>query len=210
MDFTAEMTALLSDLRRERNGAAADAMRIYGKPCGLNLGVAIHTIRTIIGSRPRDYGFARYIYRQDVRELRIAALWLAEPDKMTPEDIAFWRSGIINSELAEQAAMALFSRTGCADDFIERGCTSDNVLFAYAALLTASRNPGCNTSKTISAIEDTIKRFPDNRLIGQGAAAALASLAERAPEPIRSSVARISQNNTPTSRYIADEMSWRI
>ena len=210
MDFTSQMTSLLSELRRERNGEAADAMRFYGKGCGLNLGVALHTVRAVAAGTPRNHDFARFLYRQDVRELRIAALWLAEPGRVEPAEFAFWESGIVNSEIAEQAAMALFSRVKCADDFIEHGCTSDNALTAYTTLLTAARNPNCDAAKTLAAIETISGRFADNRLIGQGAVAALASLSERAPELTRNSVTKISQNNTPTSRYIADEMSWRI
>ena len=47
MDFTSRMVALLGELRRERNGAVADAMRCYGAPYGLNYGVSLPTLRTL-------------------------------------------------------------------------------------------------------------------------------------------------------------------
>ena len=43
MDFTSRMVALLGELRRERNGAVADAMCLCGKPYGLNYGVSLPT-----------------------------------------------------------------------------------------------------------------------------------------------------------------------
>ncbi len=40
-DFTSRMVALLGAMRRERNGAVADAMRYYGADYGLNYGVSL-------------------------------------------------------------------------------------------------------------------------------------------------------------------------
>ncbi len=53
MDFTSRMAALLGAFRRERNGAVADSMRLYGKPYGLNYGVSLPTLRTL--ARARDH-----------------------------------------------------------------------------------------------------------------------------------------------------------
>ena len=44
-DNTSRMLALLGELRRDRNGMAADAMCSYGGQYGVNYGVAAHTIR---------------------------------------------------------------------------------------------------------------------------------------------------------------------
>ena len=38
------------------------------------------------------------------------ALWIAESEKVSVADFDFWASGIINSEVAEQASHALLSR----------------------------------------------------------------------------------------------------
>ena len=100
MDYTSGMVSLLGAVRKEMNGAVLDTMRYYGADYGLNYGVAIHTLREIAGRMPRNDGFARYLYLQQVRELRIIALWLAEPERLTPADFAFWGGGIINSEVA--------------------------------------------------------------------------------------------------------------
>ena len=104
------MLALLRELRRERNGAVADSMRYYGTPYGLNYGVSLPTLRRIARAEAPDHGFARYLYRQDVRELRLAALHIACPACLTPEEFPAWAAGIVNSEIAEEAAFALLSR----------------------------------------------------------------------------------------------------
>ena len=73
MDFTSRMAALLGAFRRERNGAVADSMRFYGAPCGLNYGVSLPTLRTLARAEAADHDFAKYLWRQDVRCLRLAA-----------------------------------------------------------------------------------------------------------------------------------------
>ena len=109
MDYTSRMVALLRELRRERNGAVADSMRYYGAPYGLNYGVSLPTLRRIARAEAPDHAFARYLYRQDVRELRLAALHIACPASLTPEEFPAWAAGIVNSEIAEEAAFALLS-----------------------------------------------------------------------------------------------------
>ena len=86
---TSRMLALLAELRREMNGVAADAMRSYGGQYGVNYGVAAHTIREKASAIPHDHEFAEYLYKQDVRELRIAGLWIAEPERVTVDDLPF-------------------------------------------------------------------------------------------------------------------------
>ncbi len=59
MNHTSRMVALLSRMRRERNGAVADAMCYYGITYGLNYGVSLPTVRQIARAEPRDHAFAR-------------------------------------------------------------------------------------------------------------------------------------------------------
>ena len=139
MDYTSRMVALLRELRRERNGAVADSMRYYGTPYGLNYGVSLPTLRRIARAEAPDHGFARYLYRQDVRELRLAALHIACPACLTPEEFPAWAAGIVNSEIAEEAAFALLSRP--------------DALLQYAALLAAARNPRLTASWVAPAVE---------------------------------------------------------
>ena len=212
MDNTSRMVALLADLRRERNGLAADTMRFYGARYGVNYGVAIHTVCDIVADMPRDRDFAEYLYLQYVRELRIAALRLAEPEAITSADFDFWGAGIINSEVAEQAAMVLLSQIDCIDELLDRWCYADNVLLSYAAMLAAARNRRCTPEKAVAAVAEAVAAFPDSRLVVQGAVALLVAVAERSHEG-RISVENLMQSladDTPTVQSLREEMSWRL
>lgn len=205
MDYTSRMVALLGAVRKEMNGAVLDTMRYYGADYGLNYGVAIHTLREIAGRMPRDDGFARYLYLQQVRELRIIALWLAEPERLTPADFAFWGGGIINSEVAEQAAHALFSRSEYVGELLDEWCDKE-ALLAYSALMAASRAPHVGRERALSAIAAAVGRNPDNHIVAQGAVALAVSVNADAGA-LRDALG--GSADTPTAGMLLEEVSWR-
>ena len=207
-DNTSRMLALLGELRRARNGMAADAMCSYGGQYGVNYGVAAHTIRDRAKVEGKDHAFAEYLYRQDVRELRIAGLWIADAKEIKPSDFHFWAAGIINSEIAEQAAMALLSEVERIDDLLAEWSQSDNILLCYAAMLAAARNCKRNDKMSLGALYCIIDTFSDNRLAGQGAVALLAAIAERDAEAVKTFVATLPQS--PTALFVREEIAWRV
>lgn len=146
------MVALLGELRRERNGAVADAMCLCGKPYGLNYGVSLPTLRRIARAETSDHDFARYLYVQDVRELRLAALYIAQPERVTMDEAAFGAAGIINSEVAEEASFALLSRVGVLPELFRSWITASPLL-QYAALLAAARSPQASLAWVDAALE---------------------------------------------------------
>ena len=154
MNHTSRMTALLGELRRERNGAVADAMRLVGAPYGLNYGVSLPTLRRLARAEKPDYAFAKFLSLQDVRELRLAAYHIADPAGLTPGEFPFWASGIVNHELAEEAAFALLPRIG---DFpaLFRTWTAAGMPWPlqYAALMAASRVVPPDSGWVDSAVE---------------------------------------------------------
>lgn len=208
MDNTSRMVALLGAVRKQMNGAVLDTLRYYGADYGLNYGVAIHSLRETARETGRDDGFARFLYRQQVRELRIIALWIAEPDCTTAADFPFWAAGIINSEVAEQAAHALLSQIDDIDALLAGWCASENALLAYAALLAASRSVRASVGAVTEGVRSAVGHFPDNRIVAQGATAALASVAGEHRERVLLLLDGL--DDTPTARLVRDEMSWRM
>ena len=146
------MVALLGELRRERNGAVADAMCLCDKPYGLNYGVSLPTLRRIARAETPDHDFARYLYVQDVRELRLAALYVAQPERVTADEAAFWAAGIVNSEVAEEASFALLSRVGVLPELFRSWITASPLL-QYAVLLAAARSPQASLAWVDAALE---------------------------------------------------------
>lgn len=174
------MVALLGELRRERNGAVADAMCLCGKPYGLNYGVSLPTLRRIARAETPDHDFARYLYVQDVRELRLAALYIAQPERVTMDEAAFWAAGIINSEVAEEASFALLSRVGVLPELFRSWITASSLL-QYAALLAAARSPQASLAWVDAALEAVHRNAVEAEALVAAARSAAAADTSAAP-----------------------------
>lgn len=182
MDYTSRMVVLLRELRRERNGAVADSMRYYGAPYGLNYGVSLPTLRRIARAEAPDHAFARYLYRQDVRELRLAALHIACPACLTPEEFPAWAAGIVNSEIAEEAAFALLGRAEAFPVLFSAWIASPDALLQYAALLAAARSPRLTASWVAPAVE-AVHRNATAEAMTEATAAAISAAADTSIAP---------------------------
>ncbi len=218
-NHTSRMVALLAAMRRERNGAVADGMRWYGADYGLNYGVSLPTVRAIARACEPDHAFARMLYRQEVRELRLAALHLASPSSLTIDELPAWAAGIINSEVAGEAAFALLGRAPVLPLIFERWCESDEPLLVYAALMAAARWSGPPAEWAFRAVGGASdgrrgRRRPPaawaERLAVQGATALLAAIGEHNAAN-RQAVFRAADSlgDAPAAVTLREELAWR-
>ena len=199
MDYTSRMAALLGRFRRERNGVVADTMQYRGKAYGLNYGVSLPTI------------FARFLYRQDVRELKLAAFWIADPVQVTSVEFSDWGEGIANSEMAEECAFALMSRSPRGDEWGRAWCDTGNELLGYAGLLALSRIPHPDFSSLVPVLRRLVVTYPESNLVAQGVVALLAAIMTN-PAVQRQDIEIFLSSLGPgkTARYIEEEMTWRL
>lgn len=225
MDFTSRMVALLAALRRERNGAVADEMRLFGRASGLNYGVSLPTVRAIARAETPDHAFARFLLSQDVRELRLAAFHIARPECLVADEFPLWAAAIINSEFAEEAAFALLSRAeafpALFDLWTSASAAAAAPLPAYAALMAAARWPGALVEwayraigllrlQSVAAEEGRQPAFVA-RLTAQGAVAVLVAIASQ-NEQNRLAILRAagSVGDAPAERFLREELAWRL
>lgn len=209
MSFEARKRALTGALRREMNGAVVDAMRLCGRPYGLNYGVSIPTIRAIARAEVPDHDFARELYREEVRELRLAALSIARPECLAGDDPDLWAAGIINTEVAAEAALVLFSRMPRPEPLFGRWMAADDPLLVYTALLAAARRSTVEPA-WVEAAFGAVKRHPENRPVAEAAVALLAAAALH-PELRPAVVAGIGTlPETVSGTFIREELDWRL
>lgn len=211
MDHTTRMTALLGRFRRERNGAVADAMGYRGRRYGLNYGVSLPTVRAVARAEGHDHAWARYLFLQDVRELRLAALWIADPGLIEAGEFSFWAGGVVNSELAEECAFALLARASRGEAWCRAWSEAEDEMLQYAALSGAARIPDMDCREWLRRLRGMVAARPDSALLARGGVALLAALLvpERMP---RSELAAWIEAlpEGEAARYIADELSWRM
>ncbi len=206
------MIRLLGALRREMNGAVADGMYLYGRPYGLNYGVSLPTVRSIARAEGCDHDFARYLFRQQVRELHLAALHIADPHRLDIAEAAFWAEGIINSEAAEEAAFALLSKSPSIKEIYGEWSRSDDEFTAYSALMAAARSIADDAS-VIESVPSIVARHCASRPVAQGAVALLAAActSERMRACVMAALDSIrDMQGSFAPEYITDEMSWRM
>ena len=196
---------LLYRLRKEMNGAALDTMRYFGADYERNYGVQIYAIRNLAREIGIDHELATSFYAQNIREMRLVALWIADADKVSVADFPFWAEGIINSEVAEQASHALLSRVACVNELLQAWSKSSNALLAYCALLSAARSSGVDEQVAVDSILVAVNNFSDNRLVAQGATALAINLSDNG---IKELISRLS--DTPTATLLREEIGWRI
>ncbi len=199
-------------LCREMNGAVADGMYVYGRPYGLNYGVSLPTLRSIARAEGCDHDFARYLFRQQVRELRLAAFHIADPLRTDMADASFWAEGIINSEVAEEAAFALLHKSPSLKDIYSEWSRSGDEILAYSALMAAARGVA-DDAQVVGAVADIVSRYPSSRIVAQGAVALLAAAYEIGP--VMASVTAAldsirSLRQSLAAEYVIGEMSWRM
>lgn len=196
---------LLYRLCKEMNGAALDTMRYFGEDYERNYGVQIYAIRNLAREIGTDHELAKSFYAENIREVRLVALWIADAEQVDVADFDFWASGIINSEVAEQASHALLSRIADIDKLLTAWCELESPLLAYCALLSAARNSGVGQTVVVNALLRAVANHPDNRLVAQGATALAINLAD---EAIKELLANLPDN--PTSQLLKEEIAWRV
>lgn len=208
-DHTSKMISLLGKMRKQMNGAVADSMFYYGKNYGLNYGVSLPTVRSIAKEETADHGFALYLLRQQVRELQLAAMHIAQPQLLSVEEAKVWSDALINSEIAEECAFALLSNSPAAMDIYTEWMSSNNEYAVYAALMTAARYHAI-TPQELRPIKDVVERYPDSRSVAHGVVALLASAYTQPSlqESVKDVIANL--NDSSSAEYIRDEMSWRM
>ncbi len=202
--MTQRMLHLLGELKRHMNGAVVGSMRYYGAEYGLNYGVSIPTIRHMGQQQSYDSRFAEYLFAQHIRELKLLALWFADPAEIaSPQRLDVWAQGIINSEVAQEAAFVLLSGV----EHIEAWLYRDQELLQYAALMALSWREGVDMAPFTSRLVELLEGEP--KLLPKGVVA-LMDGALRCGE--RDKVLRLLEelpHNTACST-IREEMEWRI
>ena len=203
------MISLLGKMRKQMNGAVADAMFYYGENYGLNYGVSLPTVREIALTEGHDHALAEYLFKQQVRELKLAAFHIADPTLINASNSALWANGITNSELAEEAAFALLRHSPAVMEIVAEWLRSESEWVVYAAMMAAARSNATSTAE-IESVVDIVSRYPDSRPIAQGCVALLAAayLNVELQGAVKSTIKTLS--NCAAADYIREEMSWRM
>lgn len=205
---TSKMVTLLGKIRKQMNGAVLDTFRYYGDKYGMNYGVAIHSVRQMATEQGVDHDLAQFLYRQQVRELQIIALWIADASCVDSSHLNFWGEGIINSELAEQAAQALLCNISDVEHLLDSWCASKSELLCYAALLAAARSGRVGEDVAMRAVVTAATHFANNHLAAKGLITFIGAQIDRDKKVAERLIAALP--DSATANAVREEVEWRL
>ncbi len=200
--MTSRMAHLLGELRRQMNGAIVGSMRYYGAEYGLNYGVSIPTIRSMGRQEQRDHRFAKYLYRQQVRELQMVSLWFANPEEVADE-LDFWAEGVINSEIAEEFAFVVLSKIPDASKWLN----AESELLQYCTIMAISWQDQIDLDTLQPKL---IKLLSNNPPLLSKAVIALLDKALRVTDKKRVSQFIEAMPQNGACNNIREEITWRM
>lgn len=213
MNATSRMVALLGELRREMNGAVVDSMHDKGIDYALSYGVSIPTIRALARQYAPDDELARLLYRQQVRELQLAALSIASPESVTVEELTFWSEGVTTVEMAENVATVLIARTSVAEVAAKEWLATESGLLRYAAMLIGARCVGLKIADIADSLAKALRSVPVGLEVvsAHGAAVLLAACGTRSDDERGAAKAFIEALPEGSLRdRIDDEAGWQL
>ena len=143
----------------------------------------------------------------------MAALTIADPVSVTPDNVDEWFVGRMPEELIEELALRLLSRCGrpVLDTLCGRWLRAGSGAERYAALmaLARARVQEFDAAAVVEAVPDAVAACPDDLRLARGAAAFVQSASARiAPARLARMIERL-----PDSRggaYLRDELAWMI
>lgn len=211
MDFTQRMISLLGRVRKQMNGAVAESMATHNQNYGLNYGVSIATLREIVAQEPKDYAFAKYLYQQQVRELKLCACHIADAQQLDTHEFPFWSRGIANAELAEELAFALLSKIYDINSLMGVWSTESNEMVAYAALMASSRNERTTSEVAFIAAEKAVRANPNSVYIANGVVTLICYIASR-DKSVKVGIPTLIERmpDSATKRKIVEELEWQL
>jgi len=117
-------------LTRQMNGAVSQTMRELGGNDGMkykmNYGVSLPTIKDIALEYYPNHTLAQDLWRQEVREMQLAAVYIDEPEKITLEQLDKHSQKWEHIEIGQVAAMHLLCKTPIALDIAKKWFNSPN------------------------------------------------------------------------------------
>ncbi len=166
MELDPKVKELLVRLRNEMNGAASAEMTARGLVYGLNYGVSAPTIKKIADEYFPDHDLAEKLFGSDVRELKLAAVWIDDPQRVDTAQMRRWAAAFSNEEVADRVVMGLFYAAPGAGTVALEWLGADDPALVAAGLRLAGRMAvaGRELPDGIPAAIETVSDFTDRRV----------------------------------------------
>jgi len=126
-------------LRLSMNGVVSTSMREKGIVYKLNFGVSLSKIKEIAADFERDATFAKRLWNEDVRELKIIATLLYPHSEFSKEEAELWIKDVRYIEIAEQINTNLLQNLSYANELAASWITNEEEFTQVTGFLLYSR-----------------------------------------------------------------------
>lgn len=130
---------ILLKIRKLQNREVVNSMQRRGIEYKVNYGVGIPMLQELAQGFERNHLLALKLWNKQWRETMILATLLEDPLEVTENQIDFWAKNLPTIEMAEQAAMNLFSKTNFAYPKAVEFCHGKKLIVKIFGLLLAGR-----------------------------------------------------------------------
>ncbi|MFV0364910.1 MAG: DNA alkylation repair protein [Mangrovibacterium sp.] len=130
---------ILKQIKRMKNGVAADAMSDKGLTYKMNWGVSIIQLRQLSKQYEKDHLLALKLWNKGWRETHILATMLEDPKQIEERQMDYWIKSIETTELIDQAIFNLYAYTKFAFVKAMEYCCGKKFLVNYAGLQLITR-----------------------------------------------------------------------
>jgi hypothetical protein len=130
---------ILSKIKPLQNCEVVKSMQNRGLNYKVNFGVSIPLLREMALNYKNNHLLALKLWNKQWRETMILATLLEESGEVTQNQMDFWVKNLQSIEIAEQAAMNLFSRTGFAYKKAFEYCLGKKLFIKIVGLLMIGR-----------------------------------------------------------------------
>ncbi len=130
---------ILVRIKRLQNREVVNSMQRRGIDYKVNFGVAVPMLHQIASGYAKNHLVALKLWNKQWRETMILATLLEDPSDVTENQMDFWVRNFQSTEIAEQAAMNLFSKTSFAYKKAFEYCIGKKLLVKIVGLLMIGR-----------------------------------------------------------------------
>jgi 3-methyladenine DNA glycosylase AlkD len=134
-----DVNIVIREIESHMNGPVSNSLKNYGLGYKLNYGVSIPQLQSIAQQYKGNHELALQLYNREIRECKIIASMIADPEILTGEQIDNWAQSFTNIEIVEQVCSNLLWKSEYALSRSIEWCLSLDELMQRAGLIIAAR-----------------------------------------------------------------------
>ena len=198
---------IIARIKQRMNGAVVESMRESGIIYKVNYGVTIPELQQIAQPFKGNHDLAVQLFEQDIRECKIIASMIDDPEKVTGAQIDDWCENFDNHEIIEQVCNNLLWKSDFALSRSYEWCLEEDALMKKAGLLIVGHRASDNTIKDsvfepyIGIVENLAET--EDELVSNSAIYALREIAKRS-ESLNNKVVQAAEKMSESDFGIAN------